>query len=40
VNMIYVDKSWLFMIMEFIEKIVYHGVGIYWIVIMMINGCC
>jgi len=34
-----VEESWLFMTMEFIEKIVYNWVGIYWFVIVWINGC-
>jgi hypothetical protein len=34
-----VEESWLFMIMEFIEKIVYDWDEIYWFVIVWINGC-
>jgi len=34
-----VEESWLFMIMKFIEKIVYNWDGIYWFVIVWINGC-
>jgi len=34
-----VDESWLFMIMEIIDKIIHDWVEIYWIVIVRINGC-
>jgi hypothetical protein len=33
--MIYVNESWLFMIMEFVDKIVCDWVEIYWIVDFM-----